>query len=275
MKINVQTSDIINISDTTNNGGYRVESSERTLRILQCFQKPGEKLTLTVISHRSSLPKSTILRLASSIMRLGFLHRDSYGLFSLGAEVRRLGMLTTATVSLETQLRPVIQDLSLRTQETAAFYIRNANDRTCLYCVNSPRSARHHLEEGSRLPLGYIEEGARYPLVGRGGAACSIFLAFGPEVDANPILQEIRKRRWAISDGARDPDLAAVAVPVLNRENEFLGALSVSGLRTRFTTEQFNAIKGLLLKTTTRLAPDLPPLALIDPAEKTGDTPAS
>jgi DNA-binding IclR family transcriptional regulator len=181
-------------------------------------------------------------------------------------------MLTTATIDLEKLLRPVIQDLSFRTQETAAFYIRDGNDRTCLYCVNSPRSARHHLEEGSRLPLGHIEEGVKYPLIGRRGAACSILLSYGPELDASLDLQEIRKQQSAVSDGARDPDLAAVAVPVLNRQDEFLGALSVSGLRTRFTPEQFTIIKDLLRRTTTRLAADMPPLALIDPAQRTKDT---
>jgi DNA-binding IclR family transcriptional regulator len=40
------------------------------------------------------------------------------------------------------------------TQETASFYIRDGDQRICGYRLNSPRSARHHLDEGVRLPLG-------------------------------------------------------------------------------------------------------------------------
>jgi DNA-binding IclR family transcriptional regulator len=236
-------------------GRARVEAVERSLVLLQCFQKPGEALPLSVLAQRSGFYKSTILRLTASLVYMAFLQRDAVGLFRLGPELRRLGLLSTAKVSLEPLVRPVLRELSAATQETASFYVRDKDERICLYRVNSPRSARHHLEEGARHPLG-------------SGAAGKILRAYDPdatlEAAEDTAAAAIRRHGWVISDGERDPDLAAVAVPLLNRQGELLGALTVSGLRSRFTRDQFEAARALLLKIAASLVPRLPVLAITD-----------
>lgn len=45
-----------------------------------------------------------------------------------------------------------------------------------------------------------------------------------------------RDQGWYISLGERDPDAAAVAVPVMDLDGHLWGALSVSGLRSRFSS---------------------------------------
>jgi DNA-binding IclR family transcriptional regulator len=232
-------------------GRARVEAVERSLVLLQCFQKPGEALPLSVLAQRSGFYKSTILRLTASLVYMAFLQRDAAGLFKLGPELRRLGLLSTAKVSLEPLVRPVLQELSAATQETASFYVRDKDERICLYRVNSPRSARHHLEEGARHPLG-------------SGAAGKILRAYDPGAAEDTAAAAIRRQGWVISDGERDPDLAAVAVPLLNRQGELLGALTVSGLRSRFTRDQFEAARALLLKIAASLVLRLPVLAITD-----------
>jgi DNA-binding IclR family transcriptional regulator len=231
--------------------GERVEAVERALLLLQCFDKVGEELTLAVLAQRSGFYKSTILRLAASLVRMKFLRRDPAGLFGLGPELRRLGMLSSAKVSLEPLVRPVLEELAAKTQETASFYVRDGNERICLYRVNSPRSARHHLDEGARHPLGT-------------GATGLILSAYDPLAADDPEAARIRTRGWVKSDGGRDPDLAAVAVALINRGGELLGALSVSGLRSRFKATQFSAIQKLLTGAAATLQPQLPALALID-----------
>ena len=58
---------------------------------------------------------------------------------------------------------------------------------------------------------------------------------------------DIMKTGYAISLGERDPDTASVAVPVFGADRNFLGAVVVSGLRTRFDeTARGTAIKAAL-----------------------------
>jgi DNA-binding IclR family transcriptional regulator len=228
----------------------RVEAVERALLLLQCFRKPGEQLSLAELAQRSDLYKSTILRLTASLIHMGFLQRDPSGPFTLGPELRRLGALSQATVSLEALVRPVLHELTSATQETASFYVRDGRERICLYRVNSPRSARHHLDEGARHPLD-------------SGAAGKILRACGRNAKGEAAA-EIRKRSWAVSDGERDPDLAAVAVPLLDRQGALLGALTVSGLRSRLTPDKLTLARGLLTEAARSLLPRLPFLTSTD-----------
>jgi DNA-binding IclR family transcriptional regulator len=229
----------------------RVEAVERSLALMQCFRQPGESLSLAVLAQRSGFYKSTILRLTASLVYMKFLQRDPRGHYTLGSELRRLGALSQAQVSLEDLVRPVLQKLSTFTRETASFYVRDDMERICLYRVNSPRSARHHLDEGSRHPL-------------KSGAAGKIFWAFDPQCDDDEASLAIRTRRWAVSKGDRDPDLAAISVPLLNESEELLGALTVSGLLSRFSTDQIKVFRKVLLDAATALRPRLPERHVLD-----------
>jgi DNA-binding IclR family transcriptional regulator len=48
----------------------------------------------------------------------------------------------------------VLAEISRTTGETAAFYVREGDQRIVLYRVHSDRPIRHHLEEGAAMPLG-------------------------------------------------------------------------------------------------------------------------
>lgn len=200
--------------------GARVEAVERALTILCAFQAQGEALSLAEVARRTGFYKSTILRLAASLERMGFLHRDGSGSFTLGPELPRLASLSGPGPNLEQLVRPKLEKLVKVTQETASFYIREGQERICRFRENSPRTARHHLEEGVRLPLA-------------SGATGRILLAFGEE--PRQVDLPVRDKGWYVSLGERDPDVAAIAVPVIDESGHFWGALAVSGLRTRFS----------------------------------------
>jgi DNA-binding IclR family transcriptional regulator len=220
----------------------RVEAVERALLLLECFHVHGEALSLAVLAQRSGLYKSTILRLTGSLLRHGFLHRDDTGQYLLGPELQRLGALSQVGHNLSTLVRPVLAQLVARTEETASFYIRNGNARLCLLRQNSPRLARHHLEEGALHPLGR-------------GAAGAVLRAFTDEPGRNDAI--VRRQGWAVSLGGRDPDLAAVAVPLLNASGRLLGALTVSGLISRFPAEKVAEYRALLMEQAALLRPRL------------------
>ena len=220
----------------------RVESVERALLVLQCFHQPGEALSLAVLAQRSRLYKSTILRLAGSLLRFGFLHRDEAGHYLLGPELQRLGALSRARPDLSVIIRPVLAYLVAQTQETASFYVRDGDARLCLLRQNSPRLARHHLEEGGRHPLDR-------------GAAGAVLRAHSD--DAERRAAAVRRQGWAVSLGDREPDLAAVAVPLLNADGHLVGALTVSGLISRFPPDKLAQYRALLTEQAALLRPRL------------------
>ena len=222
----------------------RVEAVERALSLLKCFQVKEEALTLAVLARRSGFYKSTILRLAASLEHMGFLNRNSDNCFVLGPELARLGALSPTLFDLEFRVRPVLRKLVSISEETASFWVREGRERVCLYRENSPHSGRHHLEEGGRTSLDR-------------GALGKLFRAYGSRSRDNEDAQ-IRRQGWAISEGEHDPTLAAVAVPLFNTEDKMIGALSVSGIRPRFTRDRVELARKILLKEALALTIHLP-----------------
>jgi DNA-binding IclR family transcriptional regulator len=220
-----------------------VDAVERALSIVTAFKKDDTALSLAELARRTGLYKSTILRLIASLERFGFLKRNDKGEYCLGPELWHLGKLYRQAFDLEAVVRPALVRLVEKTHETASFYVRQADERVCLYRLNSPRAVRHHLEEGVRLSLDR-------------GAAGRILLAYGGAGGAT--YTRIRNAGYYVSRGERDPDIAAAAVPVFDSAGALRGALAVSALLTRFDARAQKAAIDALHKEAAMLASQIP-----------------
>lgn len=223
-----------------------VDAVERGLTILSAFQEGAQEMSLAEINRRTGLYKSTILRIAASLEAKRFLTRGSDGVFRLGPELWRLGSLYRRSFDLGEYVRPVLRGLVAATTETASFYVRDGDQRICLYRMNSPRAARHHLDEGVRLPL-------------ERGAAGRVLLASTEASSADPEpLRDLRRSGVIVSRGERDAEVGAVAIPVIDASGRVRGALSVSTLLTRLDLETETGMTRALLVGTRRLTETLP-----------------
>jgi DNA-binding IclR family transcriptional regulator len=221
----------------------RVEAVERALTVLNAFHAAKPAMTLGEIATATGLYKSTILRLAGSLERLGYLVRDDNGVFRLGPALWRLGSIYRAQFDLGDAIRPELRRLVEATGETASFYISGRQSRVCLFRHNSPHPARHHLDEGAELPL-------------TAGASAHVLVAFADGKGAK--AKAVKTRGYAISLGERDPQVAAVAVPVFDLAGEFRGALAISGLIGRFEQKARASALAQLLASANRLRATLP-----------------
>src|SRR5262249_14264190 len=221
----------------------KVEAVERALAVLNAFHADKPTMTLGEIASATGFYKSTILRLAGSLERLGYLIREERGVFRLGPAPWRLGSIYRGGFNLGEASRPRLRRPGGGTRGAAAVYIREGQSRVCLFRHNSPQSSRHHLDEGAELPL-------------NAGASTHVLLAFS---DAKgPRAKAVRQRGYDISLGERDPQVAAVAVPVFDLAGEFRGALAISGLIGRFKEKARQAARTELSASADRLRTVLP-----------------
>jgi DNA-binding IclR family transcriptional regulator len=221
----------------------KVEAVERALAVLDAFHSDKTAMTLGEIASATGFYKSTILRLAGSLERLGYLVREDGGAFRLGPALWRLGSIYRAQFNLGEAVRPELRRLVEATSETASFYIRQGQSRVCLFRHNSPHAARHHLDEGAELPL-------------TAGASAHVLVAFSDGKSAK--AKAVQARGHAISLGERDPQVAAVAVPVFDLAGAFRGALAVSGLIGRFKEKSRQSALAELSASAQRLRKMLP-----------------
>ncbi len=198
---------------------HRVEAVERALSIIECFTIDRQELTLTQLSQETGLYMSTILRLCGSLERYGYIVRNGSGEFRIGPSLWRLGSLYSRGFERAEIIRPHLVELVATIKETATFYVRDGNDRVCLFREVSPHALRFDIDEGSRLPMDR-------------GAAAHVLRAYSkPLPDSD---HEVRKIGHVVSISERTPGVSALAVPVFDRFGNLRGALGLSGPSFRF-----------------------------------------
>ena len=209
-----------------------VESVERALRLLNAFNMGDNGLTLKELAQRTGLNKATILRLSASLEKFGYLNRDYDGIFFLGASLWHRSSVYRDNLQLGNIIRPALTELVKKTEETAAFHVLRGNSSVVLYCENSKRRMRYHIDEGEINPLN----------LGSSGKVLEAFV--NPKTSQSKIIQD---QGYYISHGERDPDIAGITVPILGRDSELIGVISLSGLTNRFTDDNIESFLEALM----------------------------
>ncbi len=216
-----------------------VESVERALRLLEAFNMGDNGLALKELAQRTGLNKATILRLSASLEKFGYLTRDYDGIFHLGASLGHRSSVYRDNLQLGNIIRPALVELVEKTNETAAFHVLRGNSSVVLYCENSKRRMRYHIDEGEINPLN----------LGSSGKVLEAFV--NPKTSQSKIIQD---QGYYISHGERDPDIAGITVPILGRDSELIGVISLSGLISRFTDENIESFLEALISTSKKVS---------------------
>lgn len=213
-----------------------VAAVDRAFTILTAFRRGDRSLELNELAARTGLVKSTIMRLAVSLEKLGLLTRQPDGSYRLGAETLRLGSVYQSSLDLEAHVMPVLEKLVEATEESASFYVRRGNQRLCLFRVDSPHRLRLVVLAGEMRPM----DQSAIAQVLRGYASVTS-------------LAEASPRPPLHTSGATDPHTAAMAMPVFGADGRQIGALALSGPVTRLTADRVAEIAPVLV----RMAADL------------------
>lgn len=235
-----------------------VRAVERALDILLCFTEESE-LTLTEISVRVSLNKSTVYRLLASLEGRGFLIRDSRtDKYRLGFRIWELSANLIREDDPALLLLPEMEKLRDLLGETISLYVRDGRERIRIQAVESKHPIRRVAPVGIRLPLSV-------------GASSKVLAAFAEDQVKDYILQDplwpgsvdkesfrkqlqfINEKGYATSVEEREQGTSAVATPIFNRQGEVMAALSVSGPASRFNIKKMDEIAPIIMDTAKRM----------------------
>ena len=208
-------------SDQAGENSSGVAVLDRAFAILNAFGPTDDQLTLSELSRRTGLYKSTTLRLLAALEHGGFIRKLSDGQYGVGHQPLRLAALYQRSFQVGPVIEPLLQQLSRDLGETASFYVRQGDRRLVLYRVEPTRSVRVSIRVGEEFPIDR-------------GASGKVLLAFTETLDTR--WNEVREALWAASYGERDPETASASVPVFDAAGEVVGALTLSGPKARFGT---------------------------------------
>lgn len=224
-------------------GENNVRSINRALQILKCFNWNEREFTLTEISQKVDLAKSTTSRLLSTLESEGFVKRNERtNHYKLGNAIYFLGLIAKESLDLRQVSQPIMEEICQATKETVNLYLLDNLEKVCFNQVESPLAIKRYVRIGERSPIWY-------------GATGKSILAYLDEntwhdeqkklksytektiVDPNEFITElknIKARGYAVSVGEKEHDVGCVAAPVFDNTKKVIGCISISGPQYRF-----------------------------------------
>ncbi|GIP34732.1 IclR family transcriptional regulator [Paenibacillus sp. J2TS4] len=235
-----------------------VRAVERAVDILLCFTDASD-LSLTEISSKVGLHKSTVHRLIASLEGKGFLVRHAgTDKYRLGLRIWELAAGMAQTDDPAVLLLPEMERLRDLLGETVSLYVRDGFERVRIQAVQSNQAIRRVAQVGARLPL-YV------------GASSKILVAFADRETRNELKQsrdwpngpererfleqilEVQQLGYATSVEEREEGAAAIAAPIFSRSHKLVAALAVSGPANRLTMEQMKQDAPIIVEAANRM----------------------
>jgi DNA-binding IclR family transcriptional regulator len=223
-----------NLKPQTSSG---VDVLDRAFSILFTFRADDAPLTLVELSLRTGLYKSTLLRLAGSLIHHRFLVKLDDGRYRLGPAGFTLASIYQAGMNVGEVLLPLMRSLNKELGEAISFHIREGNVRICLYRINSTYTI------GPQVRVGDIQSLER-------GAGGRVLLAFSGQM-GEP-YDTVRRCYYYMSWGERDPETAGISAPVFGEDQKLIGALGIVGPVSRIDIPYMKKVKSRLLLAASR-----------------------
>jgi IclR family acetate operon transcriptional repressor len=138
-------------SDDETSGSAPKSVLGRTFVILTAFGPGESQLSLTELSERTELPKSTVHRMAGSLVQFGFLEQ-AHNAFRLGGTLFELGSRVPRIRTLRNYALPILAALHCAQQETVHLGVLDGFDVLFIERIIGAPPFLRFGDPGTRLP---------------------------------------------------------------------------------------------------------------------------
>lgn len=224
---------------TSDRPRVRVQSLDRAVMILRCFDARQPEIGISELARRTGLSTSTVHRLLASMTDNDLIRQTAERRYTLGPLVIQLGRNGGIPTRLLDVALPVARRARDEVDETVGIHeLLPTGRRAVVEQVESHQELRRtYTEIGVPLPIAHGAPGkamlAFLPAERREWELSQPIDAATPRTIADPAalreqLTAIRERGWAYSDAERTPGIRAVAAPILDHAGSVVGALGYS-----------------------------------------------
>ncbi len=222
--------------DVPGSGDARESVAGRISLIVDAFDAASPSLSLSELTRRTSLPKSTVHRMADQLVQLRWLERSPSG-YRLGIRFFEVGGLVAARSHLRERSLPFLQDLQSAGRAAVHLGILEAPDVVILEKLWGHGTPALPTRVGGRMPA-HCTAAGKALLAFAPEATVDAVIAGGLErytdrtiVDPAALRQElasVRRNQWAVESEEHVRGLRCVAAPIRGA-GRAIAAVSVSG----------------------------------------------
>ncbi len=244
---------------------YAVPSVSRALSILELLAESQRGLTLSDISRKLGLPKSSTHVLIKTLVLAGYLKSSNVnGKFCFGLKLVSLSNMALENLDLREQARPFLHDLMLRTGLTVHLAILEGAEAVIIEKIEAPGMLRLATWVGKRLDtnssgvgkalLAFTTDeisGSRF--TGRPMARHNRNTISSPERLARE-LKKVRELGYAFEDEEGEIGFRCIGAPIFDAENRTVAAISIAGTTPQIGNERVIRLASLVRATAAQIS---------------------
>ncbi len=153
----------LSLIDKYKDDRHFVTALARGLEVLACFRSGNRVLGNQDIAKRCNLSNSTVSRLTSTLVKMGYLMHDApSGKYRLGMATLSLGMGMLAKLDVRQIARPFLQEIADFSQGVVSLGVRDRLSMLCIETCRSRSALTLQLDVGTRLPITTSSMGRAY-----------------------------------------------------------------------------------------------------------------
>jgi IclR family acetate operon transcriptional repressor len=232
-----------------------VGSVARAIALLDAVAESDGEARVGELARRIGVNPSTVSRLLSTLEAGGLVERTSGGPYRLGLKLVALSDRVLAQLDVRERARPWLTWLVQETGETATLSVPGGGQAITVDFVPSPSSVVSLARLG-RPSVAHATAAGKVMLAlgpGAGSGGDLELTAFTERTITDPAvlhdeLERVRSEGVAEAIGEREPDLNALAVPVIGRGGELVAILGLQGPAARLPAATRKALRDPLLR---------------------------
>lgn len=210
------------------------------MRILNAFNNDRQVVTLAKLSEILNLPKATVLRLCSTLVKYDFLKQDQESRkYSLGLRLFELGSIVFYSLSLRHIASPYLSQLQLKLGKTIFLGILDNDELLYIDKREDPRNPINFTSKiGTRRPphwgmvgpmlMAYLPDNEIERLLQKGPLTANTKKSLTNKEEFKAWLRQVREQGFAIDLETTFEGITGVAAPVRNFTGEVIASIGVA-----------------------------------------------
>lgn len=224
------------ISDDSN---FRLPAVDRAMSLFELLASSRRGLTLSELSRKLDIPKSTTHYLVHTLLTRGYVERGANRQFLLGLRLADVAEASSADFNLRTLMLPYLREITDKTNLTSTATVLRGAEAVVIGKVRTLQDNRggawlgahidlHCTAQGKALLSTMTDEKLDRLYEGRELGRCTAN-TISSLTALKEHLAQVRQNGFSVNDQEHVLELRAVAVPIVNVAGGYVTAISVRG----------------------------------------------
>ena len=244
----------------------KVKSLYKAVKLLDFFTPETPERSLKELADLSGMLKSSVYNIMQTLTLCGVIEKgESAGRYRLGIKLLEFTNVLMTNNEARKIVRPFIEALAEECNETVYYGILSGTEVVYIDSANPPKGMQFarsivgikadlYCTGIGKAMLAFLGDDIVQTVIRQG------LKAFTPYTITNPNallhdLEETRRRGYSIDNMEHEYGIRCVGVPLRNRFDRIVGAISISGPSLRVMDDKLTAFAASLLRTAREVQP--------------------